>query len=204
MLLSVYINWILFFSIWFSTVSRPRDYDSLLSRLSACGFAQFSHGCYCCDNSYFGNSRIPKWKVKRMTKTFFALLFWYLLLNPLTQVPPITARDTPCPLFHFWRRHLWLKLASSILNFCRMKRSFQWFPGQSDWLSGGFFNPSLQWSLKYAWKCSENWWKTQSKIACIYTCWLLHGKNCPFRWFVLRIFLTGSKSSRMLITAAKT
>ena len=29
-------------------------------------------------------------------------------------------------VFHFWRHHFWPKLASSILNFCRWKRSFQY------------------------------------------------------------------------------
>ena len=32
--------------------------------------------------------------------------------------------------------HLWPKLASSALTFCRRKRSFQWHPDQCDWLSG--------------------------------------------------------------------
>ena len=36
----------------------------------------------------------------------------YLLLNPLTPVPPVTAHDESWPLFHFWCHHLWLKLAS--------------------------------------------------------------------------------------------
>ena len=53
-------------------------------------------------------------------------------LNPLMAVPPITAREEPWPFFLFWRQHFWLKLASSILNFCRRKRSFQWCPDQSD------------------------------------------------------------------------
>ena len=33
--------------------------------------------------------------------------------------------------FHFWHHHFGPKLASSILNFCRWKRSFQWYPDQS-------------------------------------------------------------------------
>ena len=53
-------------------------------------------------------------------------------LNPLNSVPPVTARDGPWPFFHFWRHHFWPKLASSILNFCWRKRSFQWCPDQSD------------------------------------------------------------------------
>ena len=48
--------------------------------------------------------------------------------DPLTPVPPLTGRDEPWALFHFWRHHLWSKLTSSILNFCRRKRSFQWYP----------------------------------------------------------------------------
>ena len=45
-------------------------------------------------------------------------------------------------------------------------------------------------------------WKTQSKISCHYT-WLLHGKNCPSRWRILRSFLTASKPSGSSITAGK-
>ena len=74
----------------------------------------------------------------------------------LTPVPPIIGRGEQWPLFHFWRHHLWPNLASSILNFCRRKRSFQWYPDQSDRLHG-------------AWNMHENpqkfEWKTQSKIS---------------------------------------
>ena len=48
-------------------------------------------------------------------------------------------------------------------------------------------------------KKSEN---THTKICCHYT-WLLHGKNCSSRWRFLRRFLTASKPSRRLITAAR-
>ena len=41
-----------------------------------------------------------------------------------------------------------------------------------------------------------------SKIFCHYT-WLLHGKSCPSWWRFLRSFLTASKPSWRLITAAK-
>ena len=58
------------------------------------------------------------------------------LINPLTPVPPVTALDEPWPFFLFWRHQFWPKLASSILNFCRRKRSFQWCPDQSDWPNG--------------------------------------------------------------------
>ena len=44
-----------------------------------------------------------------------------IIINPLTPVPPITARDETWAFFLFWRHHLWPKLASSILNFCRRK-----------------------------------------------------------------------------------
>ena len=110
-----------------------------------------------------------------------------------TPVPPITGCDKSWPSFYFWRHHFWPKLASSMLNFCRRKRSFQWYPDQSDQLSG-------------AWNMHENEqkveWKTQSKISCDYT-WLLHGKNCPSWWCFLRMFWTGSKPSRRSTTAAK-
>ena len=91
-------------------------------------------------------------------------------------MPPVTALDEPWSFFHFWRHHFWPKLASSILNFCRRKRSVQWCPDQSD-------RPKGAWDMhKNAQKVEQ---KTQTKISCHYT-WLFHGKNCPSRWRVLR------------------
>ena len=115
------------------------------------------------------------------------------VINPLTPVLPVTARDEPWPFYHFWRHHFWPKLASSTLNFCRRKRSFQWCPDQSDRPNGAL---DMQ---KNAQKVE---WKTQSKISCRYT-WLLHDKICPSRWLFLRSFLTASKPSRRSITAAQ-
>ena len=101
------------------------------------------------------------------------------LINPLTPVPPVTACDEPWPFFHFWRHHFWPKLASSILNFCRRKRSFHWCPDQSDWPIGA-------WDMH---KNAQNVrWKTWSKISCNYT-WLLHGKNFTPQWCFLRSYL---------------
>ena len=115
------------------------------------------------------------------------------LLNPLTPMPPVNTRVEPWPLFHFWHHHLWPKLASSILNFWRRKRPFQWYPDESDRLSG-------------AWNMQKNAqkfeWKMQSKISCCYT-WLLHGKNCSSWWCFLRSFWMGSKPSSRSITAVK-
>ena len=111
----------------------------------------------------------------------------------MTPVPPITGRDEPWPFFHFWRHHFWPKLASSILNFCRRKRSFQWCPNQSD-------RPNGTWDMhKNAQKVEQ---KTQTKLFCHYTR-LLHGKNYLSQWCFLRNFLTTSKPSRRWITAAK-
>ena len=114
-------------------------------------------------------------------------------LNPSTPVPPVTARDEPWPFFLFWRHHFWPKLASSILNFCRRKRSFQWCPDQSDQLNG---------ALDMHKNARKVEWKTRSKISCHYT-WLLDAKNCLSRWRFLRSFLTAGKPSRRSITAAK-
>ena len=108
------------------------------------------------------------------------------LLNPLTPMPALA-------FFRFWRHHFWPKLASSMLNFCRRRRSFQWCPDQSDRLNGA-------WDMhKNAQKVER---KTQTKICRHYT-WLLHAKNCPFQWRFLRSFLTASKPSRRSIIAAK-
>ena len=114
-------------------------------------------------------------------------------VNPLTSVPPVIGLDKPWPFFHFWCHHFWPKLASSILNFCRRKRSLQWCPDQSDWSNG-------TWDMhKNAQKVD---WKTHSKMSCHYT-WLLHGKNCLSQSRFLRNFLTARKPSRRAITAAK-
>ena len=116
-----------------------------------------------------------------------------LLGSTLTPVPPVTARDETWPFFHFWRHHFWPKLALSILNFCRRKRSFQWCPDQSDRPNG---------VLHMHKNVQKVEWKTQSKISCHYT-WLLHAKICPSRWRFLRSFLTASKPTRRSITATK-
>ena len=91
---------------------------------------------------------------------FFFKLAGQTKVNPLTPVPPVTARDEPWPFFHFWRHHLWPNLASSILNFCRRKRSFQWCLVHSDWLIGTSNMP------KNAQKVER---KTRSQISCHYT-----------------------------------
>ena len=114
--------------------------------------------------------------------------------NPLTPVPPVTASDEPWPFFLFWRYRFWPKLASSILNFCRRKRSFQWCPDQSDQPNG---------ALDMHKNAQKVEWKTWSKISCHYT-WMLLAKNCPSRWRFLGSFLTESKPSRRSIPAAKT
>ena len=95
---------------------------------------------------------------------------------------PLTARDEPWPFFLFWCHHFWPKLASSILSFCRRKRSFQWRPDQSDRPNG---------ALDMHKNAQKVEWKTRSKISGHYT-WLLHAKNCLSRWCFLRSFLTTS------------
>ena len=114
-------------------------------------------------------------------------------LTPLTPMPALSGRDKPWPFFHFWRHHFWPKLASSILKFCRRKRSFQWCPRQSDRLNG-------VWDMHKNARKVE--WKTHSKISCHYT-WLLHGKNCPSWWRFLGSLSTASKPSKRSITPAK-
>ena len=102
-------------------------------------------------------------------------------INPLTPVPLVTARDEPWPFFLFWRHHFWPKLASSILNFCWRKRSFQWCPDQGDQPNGALDMHKTAQTVE---------WKTQSKISCHYT-WLLHAKNCPSWLRFLKSLLKG-------------
>ena len=114
-------------------------------------------------------------------------------LNPLTPMPALTSREEPWPFFHFWCHHFVPKLAWSMLNFRRKRRSIQWCPDQSD-------RPTGAWDMhKNAQKVEK---KTQTKISCHYT-WLPHGKSCPSRWRFLSSFLTASKPIRRSITAAK-
>ena len=109
-------------------------------------------------------------------------------------VPPVTTCDEAWPFFLFWCHRFWPKLASSILNFYRRRRSFQWYPDQSDRPNG---------ALDMHENAQKVEWQTWSKISCHYT-WMLHAKNYPSQWRFLRSFLTTSKPSRRSITAAKT
>ena len=133
-------------------------------------------------------------KITRQWKSTFTLICIFpFYFYPLTPVPPVTTRDEPWPFFLFWRHHFWPKLASSILNFCRRERSFQWCPDLSERANG---------ALDMHKNAQKVEWKTRSKISCHFT-WLLHAKNClPQRRFI-RSFLTASKPSRRSITAAK-
>ena len=114
-----------------------------------------------------------------------------MAINPLTPMPAITGRNDPWPFFHFWRHHFWPKLASSELNFCGRRRSFQWCPDQSD-------RPNGAWDMHINAQKVER--KSQTKICCHYTR-LLHGENCATRWRFPRSFLTASKPSRRSIIA---
>ena len=125
----------------------------------------------------------------RLSRCYYYSLFF----NPLTPMPALTGCEEPWPLFHLWRHQFWPKLASSMLNFCRRRRSFQWGPDQSDRPNGA------RDMHKNAQKVER---KTHTKICCHNT-WLLYGKNCPSRWRFLRSFLTTRKPSRRSITAAK-
>ena len=104
-------------------------------------------------------------------------------LHPLAPIPATTSCDECWPLFHFWCHHLWPKLASFILKYCKRKGSFQWYPDESDQLSGAW-NIHKIIAQKFE-------WKTWSKISCGNT-WLLRGKICPYPGCFLRIFWTGS------------
>ena len=151
------------------TWTMTADFLIFVSNVSAC--PRFSFVMVLIPNK-------GKW-LKRITK---------LAVNPLTPMLAVTGRDKPWPFFHFWP-----KFASSMLNFCRRRRSFQWCPDQSD-------GPSGAWDMhKNAQKVER---KTQTKICCHHT-WLLHGKSCPSRWCFPGSFLTASKPSRRSITAAK-
>ena len=137
-------------------------------------------------------SRWPPFSIIELwSPTFFKV--WRYSFNPLTPEPAVAVRDEPRPFLHFWSHPFWPNLASCILNLCRRKTSFQWCPDQGDWPNGA------RDMHKNAQKVE---WKTPSKISCHYP-WLLHRKNRPYRWRLLRSFLTASKPRRRSITAAK-
>ena len=101
-----------------------------------------------------------------------------MIVNPLTPVPAVTSRDEPWPFFHFWHHHFWPKSASSVLNFCRWKITFHWFPNQSAW-------PNGNWDVhKNAQKVE---WKTWSTISC-HCMWPLHGKIARLDCTFLEVF----------------
>ena len=160
------------------------------------------HMCEICNTTgrrkWFNNHQVKYFATVNSAFTIFLHRkhgrFIVYQFNPLTPVLPVTAHDEPWPFFLFWRHRFWPKLASSILNFCGRKRSFQWCPDQSDQPNG---------ALDMHKNAQKVEWKAWSKISCHYT-WMLYAKNYPFRWRFLRSFLTASKPSRRSITAAKT
>ena len=73
---------------------------------------------------------------------------WMCNFNPLMSVP---AKLFDLAMFHFWHPHLWPQLASSTLNLCRKKRSFQSYPDLTIY------------TWKYTRKCSEIWVKNSEQ-----------------------------------------
>ena len=138
----------------------------------------------CCNIiAFLGSTRDRNWRylTQKWTRSKTLQISHVVLfgcVNPLIPVRVIYGLDEPWPFFHFWRHPFWSKLASSIPDFCRNRKSFQWCADQSD-------RPNGAWYMhKNAQKVER---KTQTKISCHYT-WLLHGKNCPSRWRFLRSF----------------
>ena len=106
----------------------------------------------------------------------------------MTPKPAITGCDEPGPFFDFWH-HFCSKLASSMVNFCRRKRSFQWCPGQSD-------RPYGAWDKKLSVKVRAKFTATTHGYSMV--------KFARLNGAFLEVFLTASKPSRRQITAAKT
>ena len=114
-------------------------------------------------------------------------------INPLTPVPPVTARDEPWSFFHFWRHHFWPNWHHLYSTSAEGKDLSNMIP-RSEW--------SAWWSLRYVQKCSKSWVKnSEQNLLPLHLA--AHGKNCPPRWSFLRSFLTASKPSRRSITAAQ-
>ena len=75
---------------------------------------------------YFFYKKITQ-KCRLQPTDFISIYF-----DPLTPMLAVTGRDEPWPFFHFWRHHFWPNLVSSMLNFCKRRRSFQSCPDQGD------------------------------------------------------------------------
>ena len=122
-------------------------------------------------------AKLIKWsKNKYKTSEWVTTL---LLLNPLTPVPPVTARDETWPFFLFWRHNFdqnWHHLYSTSAGGKDLSKDAQI-------RVIGRMEPFLD-MHKNAQKVE---WKTRSKISCYHT-WLLHAKNCPSRSRFLRSF----------------
>ena len=97
----------------------------------------------------------------------------------------------PWPFFHF----ITSKLASSVLNLCRRKRSFQWCLDQSDQPNGARDMACTKMRKTMSEKLRAKFLATTN------SCFMV--KNWLPGWLFLRSFLTASKPSRTSITAAK-
>jgi len=77
-----------------------------------------------------------RWIIVNYNITYLQQPWRIASVNPLTPVPAVTGRGEPQSFFHFWGNPFWPNLASSTLNLCRRKTSFQWCPDQGDWPNG--------------------------------------------------------------------
>ena len=93
------------------------------------------------------SKKISKIYVNKELWSFGVVLKLEFGVNPLTPVPPVTARAEPWPFFHFWHHHLW---PNHLYSTSAEKKIFPMMPS-SQWLA--------YWNLKYAQKCSKSWAK---------------------------------------------
>ncbi len=121
----------------------------LIWKTSSLKTTKMSKKCIFCKKEAMGSSwkkdgsffdKFEKMYLNRDQKRqkFCKIWTWGFFVNPLTPVPPVTGHDKPWPFLHFWCHHFWPKLASTILNFCRRKRTFQWCPDPSDLTNGAW------------------------------------------------------------------
>ena len=109
-------------------------------------------------------------------------------------MPAVSSCNERWPLFQFWHHHLWPKLASFIPKFCRRKRSFQWYPDQSDRLTGTW---DMHWKMLR--NLSEK--KNAAKFPATTLSYSMVKIACDKDAFSENLW-TGSKPSRRSITAA--
>ena len=119
------------------------------------------------------------------------------MFNPLMPVPAVTGHLEHWSFFHIWYHHLWPKLTSLVLRFCKRERSFQWSCVDTQITVIGSLDPEI---------CTKMLTNLNEKLGAKFPCWVRLATL--WRGLLISVMLrsiswTGSKPSRKSNTAAK-